>query len=69
MGDLAPAPMQRTSEDVGRASEQTLVPRRKVPRKARPLGISPGAAPEPKPETELDKDSEPESGHQLDLLA
>ena len=62
MGDLAPTPAQRTSDDVGRTPEQSLTARRKAPRKAPP-------APAPNQDPEPDLTPEPEPGHQLDLLA
>jgi hypothetical protein len=62
MDDLAPAPTQWTSDDVGRTSEQGFAARKKASRKPPPV-------PAKKPELEPDVTPETESGHQLDLLA
>ena len=68
MGDLAPAPTQRTSDEGGRTSEQTMAQRRQTRRKPPlPTGKNPSARPEPKPDPDLELEQEP--GHQLDLLA
>jgi hypothetical protein len=62
MDDLAPAPAQRTSDDVGRTPEHSLAARKKASRKVQPV-------PGKKQEVEPDLAPEPESVHQLDLLA
>jgi hypothetical protein len=62
MDDLAPAPAQRTSDDVGRTPEQSLAARKRAPRKAQ-------SVPGKKQEVERDLTPEAESVHQLDLLA
>lgn len=62
MDDLAPAPAQRTSDHVGRTPEQSLAARKKAARKVPPV-------PAQKHESEPDLASEPEPGHQLDLMA
>lgn len=65
MGDLAPAPMQRISDDVARTSgEQGLAARRKAPRKVLPAAVA-----KPQPEGAPDAGGEPEPSHQLDVLA
>jgi hypothetical protein len=58
MDDLAPAPLQRTSDDGGRKPEDLYPARRKAPKKAPPV-----PAREPGPRTVTDPD------HQLDVLA
>ena len=60
MDDLAPAPTQRTSDEGGPRPEQSLVPRKKVPRKA---------PPSPLPAKEPDPDPSTERSHELDVLA
>jgi hypothetical protein len=54
MDDLAPAPAQRTSDDVGRKPEEILSARKK----ARPV-----------PAKEQNPEARTESDHQLDVLA
>jgi hypothetical protein len=66
MDDLAPAPTQRTFDDVGRTPEENFTPRKKAVKKVQPAPAQkqvPGPEPAPEPE------SEPELDHQLDLLA
>jgi hypothetical protein len=60
MDDLAPAPApaQRTSDDVGRKPEEILSSRKKAPKKARPV-----------PAKEQNPEARTESDHQLDVLA
>jgi hypothetical protein len=64
MDDLAPAPAQRISDDVGRTPEENFSARRKAVKKVQPV---PAKKPEPEPELALEP--EPEPDHQLDLLA
>ena len=61
MGDLAPAPAQRTSDDGGRTREENFAARKKAVKKVPP--------PAPKPEAEPELVPEPEADHQLDILA
>jgi len=63
MSDLAPAPAQWTSDDVGRTSEQNLAARKKAARKA-----PPAVCPQ-EPEREPDLTPDPNSGRHLDVLA
>jgi len=65
MDDLAPAPTQRTSDEVGRTREVRFAARKKAMKK-----VQPTPAKKQDPESELAPD-EPESQpeHQLDLLA
>jgi hypothetical protein len=58
MDDLAPAPLQRTSDDGGRNPKEVFSPRKKAAKKT-PL------APAEKQEPEV----QPESDHTLDVLA
>ena len=62
MDDLAPAPAQRTSDNGGRTPEQNFAARKKAVKK-----VPPTPAPKQDPEPELAP--EPESDHQLDVLA
>ena len=62
MGDLAPAPAQRTSDDGGRTQEASFAARRKAAKKVQP-------APAQKQDSESDLDPEPEPDHQIDVLA
>jgi len=62
MDDLAPAPAQRTSDDGGRTSEASFAARRKASKKLPP-------APAPKEVAEPELDPEPETDHQIDVLA
>jgi hypothetical protein len=62
MGDLAPAPAPRISDDGGRTLEENLAARRKAVRKVRPAPVETQG-----PELELAP--EPESDHDLDVLA
>ena len=62
MDDLAPAPTQRTSDEVGRTREMNFAARKKAMKKVQP---TPAKQPDPEPELA----PEPESEHQLDLLA
>jgi hypothetical protein len=64
MDDLAPAPAQRASDDVGWTPEQSLAARKKAAKKVQP---APAKKQEPVPEPDLTP--EPEPDHQLDLLA
>ena len=66
MDDLAPAPAQRTSDDVGRTREESFTGRRKTVKKAPP---APVRTQELEPDLLPDPESEPESDHQIDLLA
>jgi hypothetical protein len=61
MDDLAPAPAQRTTDNIGRTSENALAARKKVARK-----VPPALATKQDPEPELDPG--PEEDHQLDVL-
>jgi hypothetical protein len=66
MDDLAPAPTQRTFNDVGRVRDENFRARKKAVKKVQPATFpkqdsEPEIAPEPEPEPDLD--------HQLDLLA
>jgi hypothetical protein len=62
MDDLAPAPTQRTSDEVGRTREVNFAARKKAMKKLQPV-------PAKKPEPEVAPEPDPESEHQLDLLA
>ena len=62
MDDLAPAPAQRTSDNGGRTLEQNLTARRKAAKNLPPV-------PAQKQDPEPDLAPEPESDHQLDVLA
>jgi len=60
--DLAPAPAQRTSDDAGQRAEESFAARKRLAKKGKP--------PPAPPETlEPDPVPEPESEHQLDVLA
>jgi hypothetical protein len=62
MGDLAPAPAQRTSDNGGRTPGENLAARKKAVKKVQ-------AAPAQKQDPEPEQVPEPESDHQLDVLA
>ena len=62
MDDLAPAPAQRTSDDVGRTPEENFAARKKAVKK-----VQPAPAQKQDPEPELRPNRKPD--HQLDLLA
>jgi len=62
MGDLAPAPAQRTSDDGGRTPEENFAARKKAVKKVQP-------PPAQEPEAEPELAPEPEADHQLDVLA
>jgi hypothetical protein len=62
MDDLAPAPAQRTSDDGGRTPERSFAARKKAVKKVQDL-------PARTESSEPDAGSEPESDHQIDLLA
>jgi hypothetical protein len=58
MDDLAPAPAQRTGDDGGRRPEEIFPARKKTLKKAPPVPTE-DESPEP----------QPESDHELDVLA
>jgi hypothetical protein len=62
MDDLAPAPLQRTSDDGGRKSAENFAARRKAVKKVQP-------APAQTPDLEPEQAPEPEPDNQLDVLA
>jgi len=64
MDDLAPAPTQRTSDEIGRTREVNFAARKKAMKK-----VPPAPAKKPDPEPQLAPEPEPELEHQLDLLA
>ena len=64
MDDLAPAPTQRTSDEVGRTRKVNFAARKKAMKKEHPM-----TAKKPDPEPELAPGPETETEHQLDLLA
>jgi hypothetical protein len=66
MGDLAPAPTERTFDNVARTPETSLATRRRGARKAPP---APAKEPETAPEPEPELVPELEADHQLDVLA
>jgi len=66
MDDLAPAPTQRTFDDVGRVRDESLRARKKAVKKA-PLATS--CKQEAEAENVPIPEPEPEADHQLDLLA
>ena len=70
MGDLAPAPTERTFDNVARTPEQGLTARRRAARKASP---TPAKAKEPEPESppgaEPELEPQAEADHLLDVLA
>jgi hypothetical protein len=62
MDDMAPAPTQRTSDDVGQTREMSFAARKKATKKMKP-------APVKNPSPEAENGPEPEPEHQVDLLA
>jgi hypothetical protein len=66
MGDLAPAPAQRTSDNGGRALEENFAARKKAGKKVPP---APAQKPDAEPELAPEPEAEAEADHQLDLLA
>ena len=62
MDDLAPAPAQRTSDNGGRSPEENSPARRKPGKKVQP-------APAQKQDPDPDLAPEPETDHQIDVLA
>jgi len=58
MDDLAPAAPQRTSDDGGRRPEEIFSARKKAPKK-----------PRPEPVKEQNTEPNPETDHNLDVLA
>jgi hypothetical protein len=70
MDNLAPAPTERTFDNVARSPEQGLTARRRAARKA-PSAPAPEKRPEPELalEPEPNLAPEPEADHQLDVLA
>jgi hypothetical protein len=66
MDDLAPAPTQRTFDDVGRTPEGNFMARKKAMKKVQ---SAPAKKQDPDPEPAPEAEPEPELDHQLDLLA
>ena len=62
MDDLAPAPTQRTFNDVGRVRDENFRARKKAVKKVQ-------RAPAKKPDPEPELAPEPGPDHQLDVLA
>jgi hypothetical protein len=58
MDDLAPAPAQRTSDDGGRRPEENIAARKRAVKKVQSI-----------PAKEQGPEPEPETDHQLDILA
>jgi hypothetical protein len=62
MDDLAPAPAQRISDNGARTSEASFAGRRKAAKKLSPVPVQ-------KKDSEPALDPEPETDHQIDVLA
>jgi hypothetical protein len=66
MDDLAPAPTQRTYDDIGRVRDENFRARKKAGKKTPP---APAPQHEADPETLPDPAPGPDTNHELDLLA
>jgi hypothetical protein len=66
MDDLAPAPTHGISDDVGRVRDENFRSRKKAVKKTPP---APAPQQETGPETLPDAAPEPDTNHELDLLA
>jgi len=63
MDDMAPGPTQRIYDDAGRVRDENFRARKRGPKK------SPPAQKETDPQIRREPDPEPETNHELDLLA